>query len=101
MKGRRAKRKVVYVDPDSDDDSEGEVKPKASNGRRPRKSLKEDSEDEYMFDEADDAAMGKYNPDVNTAPTDNSSCCSGRFRGQQVLSLQISFSSQKNRQGQS
>lgn len=60
MKGRRAKRKVVYVDPDSDDDSEGEVNPKESNGRRPRKSLKEDSEDEYMFDDADDAAMGKY-----------------------------------------
>ncbi|XAO26442.1 hypothetical protein I312_105279 [Cryptococcus bacillisporus CA1280] len=55
--GRRAKRKVVYVDPDSDDDSEDEVKPTTSNGRRPRKSLKEDSEDEYMFDEADDAAM--------------------------------------------
>lgn len=64
MKGRRAKRKVVYVDPDSDDDSEDEVKPTTSNGRRPRKSLKEDSEDEYMFDEADDAAMGKYKSHV-------------------------------------
>lgn len=64
MKGRRAKRKVVYVDPDSDNDSEDEVKPTTSKGRRPRKSLKEDSEDEYMFDEADDAAMGKYKSDV-------------------------------------
>ncbi|WVQ80465.1 hypothetical protein IAT38_002570 [Cryptococcus sp. DSM 104549] len=61
VSGRRAaKRKVVYVDPDTDDSDAGDVAPKgkAANGRKPRKSLKEDSDsDEFKFDDEDDAAM--------------------------------------------
>ncbi|WVW81522.1 hypothetical protein I302_103516 [Kwoniella bestiolae CBS 10118] len=55
--GRRAKRKVMYVESDSEG-SEEEVISKAKSGRKPRKSLKEDSDgDDFVFDEADDAAM--------------------------------------------
>ncbi|WVQ64535.1 uncharacterized protein L199_002702 [Kwoniella botswanensis] len=55
--GRRAKRKVMYVESDSDG-SEEEVIPKGKSGRKPRKSLKEDPDgDDFVFNEEDDAAM--------------------------------------------
>ncbi|WRT63564.1 uncharacterized protein IL334_000469 [Kwoniella shivajii] len=55
--GRRQKRKVMYVESESDD-SEADVAPKGRTGRKPRKSLKEDSDsDDFVFDEKDDAAM--------------------------------------------
>ncbi|WWD22313.1 hypothetical protein CI109_106804 [Kwoniella shandongensis] len=62
VSGRRTKRKVVYVDPDSDDSDavfdEPKSKPSGSKGRKPRKSMKEDSDsDEFVFDAADDAAL--------------------------------------------
>ncbi|WVQ93995.1 hypothetical protein IAU59_001073 [Kwoniella sp. CBS 9459] len=59
--GRRAKRKVLYVESDSEASSGEDVrksKPTAGRGRGPRKSLKADSDsDEFMFDDADDAAL--------------------------------------------
>ncbi|WVF66380.1 hypothetical protein IAT40_001120 [Kwoniella sp. CBS 6097] len=59
--GRRAKRKVMYVESDSEASSGEDVrktKPTAGKGRGPRKSLKADSDsDEFQFDEADEAAM--------------------------------------------
>ncbi|KAK8845368.1 hypothetical protein IAR55_006081 [Kwoniella newhampshirensis] len=60
--GRRTKRKVIYVDPESDDSDASmdmpKSKPGGGRGRKPRKSLKEDSDsDEFVFNEADDAAM--------------------------------------------
>ncbi|OCF44263.1 DNA mismatch repair protein MSH6 [Kwoniella heveanensis CBS 569] len=59
--GRRAKRKVMYVESDSEASSGEDVrksKPTAGRGRGPRKSLKADSDsDEFVFDDADDAAF--------------------------------------------
>ncbi|WWC85565.1 uncharacterized protein L201_000429 [Kwoniella dendrophila CBS 6074] len=55
--GRRVKRKVMYVESDSDG-SEEDVVPKGRSGRKPRKSLKADSDaEDFVFDDADDAAM--------------------------------------------
>ncbi|WVR03374.1 hypothetical protein IAU60_000365 [Kwoniella sp. DSM 27419] len=59
--GRRAKRKVMYVESDSEASSGEDIratKPVAAKGRKPRKSLKADSDsDEFVFDDADEAAM--------------------------------------------
>jgi len=56
---RKAKKKVSYVESDAEDD-EDDVKPAMSNRRaskRRRISVKDDSEDEYGFDVATQAAM--------------------------------------------
>ncbi|WWC57859.1 uncharacterized protein I303_100394 [Kwoniella dejecticola CBS 10117] len=53
--GRRAKRKVMYVESDSGASDEEMV---TKTSRKPRKSLKAESdEDDFVFDEADDAAF--------------------------------------------
>lgn len=63
---RRAKRKVVYVESESETESESAAKPSAVKaGRKPRKSLKadSDSDDFIMGDDDDDAfaaAMDEY-----------------------------------------
>ncbi|WWC67072.1 uncharacterized protein I206_100979 [Kwoniella pini CBS 10737] len=54
--GRRAKRKVMYVESDSGESDE-DVVSKDKTARKPRKSLKAESDDEFGFDETDEAAM--------------------------------------------
>lgn len=59
---RRAKRKKVsYIESGSDSDSEDDIPLTRGNakptGRKPRKSLRADSEDDFVFDDDDDAAM--------------------------------------------
>jgi len=56
---RKAKKQVSYVESDAEDD-EDDVKPASGNRRalkRRRISVKDDSEDEYGFDAATQAAM--------------------------------------------
>ncbi|KLT40648.1 putative mismatch repair-related protein [Cutaneotrichosporon oleaginosum] len=67
---RRAKRKVVYVESDASSDEDVSK----ANGRKPRKSLKaDDSEDEFVFDADDDAALAaaadEYDAMISDAPS--------------------------------
>ncbi|TXT07396.1 hypothetical protein VHUM_03116 [Vanrija humicola] len=77
---RRTKRKVVYAESDSDSDG-GSPAPKAKGGR-PRKSLRvESDDDEFVFDEADEAAMAAAADDyeagiVSDAPSPSPSVAS-------------------------
>lgn len=57
---RKAKKKVSYAESDEDDEDEAPFKPMSGNGRaskRRRVSVKDDSDDEFGFDAATQAAM--------------------------------------------
>ncbi|KAL1412081.1 DNA mismatch repair protein msh6 [Vanrija albida] len=76
---RRTKRKIIYAESDSDSDGASPA-PKAKG--RPRKSLKvESDDDEFVFDEADEAAMAAAVDDyeagvVSEAPSPSPSVAS-------------------------
>ncbi|ODN76137.1 hypothetical protein L202_06063 [Cryptococcus amylolentus CBS 6039] len=73
--GRRGKRKVVYME--DTDSSEDDVPAKSSKGRKPRKSMKEDSEDEFVIDEAEEAAMAAALDDYESKNLSPSKSASG------------------------
>ncbi|GMK58904.1 hypothetical protein CspeluHIS016_0603460 [Cutaneotrichosporon spelunceum] len=76
---RRGKRKIVYVESDASSDEDVSM----TNGRKPRKSLKvDDSDDEFVFDVDDDAAMAaaadEYDAMISDAPSPSLASASSR-----------------------
>jgi DNA mismatch repair protein MSH6 len=75
VQGRRTKRKVVYVESESEADSEVAAPTStAAKGRKPRKSLKAHSDsDDFVMDDDDDeafaAAMDDYESSVAQSPS--------------------------------